>query len=162
MGTFPDWRFFAPDHNVAAAHRQPRFQGRNKGQEQLLMQTIDQATQPRELWRQGVETVMLVSAQTGSQQLTVFEQFCAPGLGAPNHLHAVEEVLTIVAGEAEVWVGEETFAAKAGHSVIIPAGKFHGFRNTGEGELHVRAILAAPIFEASYDDRDELTRRWVP
>ena len=47
-------------------------------------------------------------------------------------------------------------------SVIIPAGKFHGFRNTGESELHVRAVLAAPIFEASYDDRAELTRRWVP
>ena len=126
------------------------------------MRTIDQTTQPREEWRKGVETVMLVSAVTGSSQLCVFEQFCAPGLGAPNHLHAVEEVLTIVAGEAEIWVGEERHQAKAGHSVIIPAGKFHGFRNTGESELHVRAILAAPIFEASYDDRNELNRRWVP
>ena len=126
------------------------------------MPIVDQAAQPREEWRKGVETVMLVSAVTGSSQLCVFEQFCAPGLGAPNHLHAVEEVLTVVAGEAEIWVGEERYTAKAGHSVIIPAGKFHGFRNTGETELHVRAILAAPIFEASYDDRAELTRRWVP
>lgn len=126
------------------------------------MHTIDQATQPREVWRQGVETVMLVSAVTGSSQLCIFEQFCDPGLGAPNHLHAVEEVLTVVAGKAEIWVGEETHAATAGHSVIIPAGKFHGFRNTGTGTLHVRATLAAPIFEASYDDRNELNRRWVP
>ena len=126
------------------------------------MPIVDQAAQPREEWRKGVETVMLVSAVTGSSQLCVFEQFCAPGLGAPNHLHAVEEVLTVVAGEAEIWVGDERHAAKAGHSVIIPAGKFHGFRNTGQSELHVRAILAAPIFEASYDDRAELTRRWVP
>ena len=126
------------------------------------MPIVDQATQPREEWRKGVETVMLVSAVTGSSQLCVFEQFCAPGLGAPNHLHAVEEVLTVVAGEAEIWVGEERHHASAGHSVIIPAGKFHGFRNTGQSELHVRAILAAPIFEASYDDRAELTRRWVP
>lgn len=126
------------------------------------MPLIDQATQPMEEWRPGVRTVMLVSAVTGSRQLTVFEQFCAPGLGAPTHLHAVEEVLTVVAGDAEIWVGEERHAAKAGQSVIIPAGQFHGFRNTGEGELHVRAILAAPIFEASYEDRNELTRRWVP
>ena len=126
------------------------------------MPMIDQATQPREEWRKGVETVMLVSAVTGSSQLCIFEQFCDPGLGAPTHLHAVEEVLTIVAGEAEVWVGEERYAAAAGASVIIPAGKFHGFRNTGSDTLHVRAILAAPIFEASYDDRAELSRRWVP
>jgi mannose-6-phosphate isomerase-like protein (cupin superfamily) len=126
------------------------------------MRVIDQATQPREEWRQGVETVMLVSAVTGSSQLCIFEQFCEPGLGAPTHLHAVEEVLTIVAGQADVWVGEERYAAAAGTSVIIPAGKFHGFRNSGQSELHVRAILAAPIFEASYDDRAELTRRWVP
>jgi quercetin dioxygenase-like cupin family protein len=126
------------------------------------MRVITQATQPHEEWRQGVETVMLVSAVTGSSQLCIFEQFCAPGLGAPNHLHAVEEVLTIVAGQAEVWVGEERHQATAGHSVIIPAGKFHGFRNSGSDTLHVRATLAAPIFEASYDDRAELTRRWVP
>jgi mannose-6-phosphate isomerase-like protein (cupin superfamily) len=126
------------------------------------MQIVDQAGQTIEEWRPGVRTVMLVSAVTGARQLTVFEQFCAPGLGAPTHLHAVEEVLTVVAGEAEIWVGDERHAARAGHSVIVPAGRFHGFRNTGRGELHVRAILAAPIFEASYEDRNELTRRWVP
>ena len=105
---------------------------------------------------------MLVSAVSGSAQLCVFEQFCDPGLGAPTHLHAVEEVLSVVAGEADIWVGAERHAAKAGQSVIIPAGKFHGFRNTGASQLHVRAILAAPIFEASYEDRNELSRRWVP
>ena len=126
------------------------------------MPLIDQALQEIEEWRPGVRTVMLVSAVTGSSQLCVFEQFCEPGLGAPTHLHAVEEVLTVVAGEAEIWVGEERHAARAGMSVIIPAGRFHGFRNSGQDELHVRAILAAPIFEASYEDRNELTRRWVP
>ena len=34
--------------------------------------------------------------------------------------------------------------------------------NIGDGKLHVRATLAAPIFEATYDNRDELSRRWVP
>jgi mannose-6-phosphate isomerase-like protein (cupin superfamily) len=126
------------------------------------MPIVDQSAQPIEEWRPGVRTVMLVSAVTGSAQLCIFEQFCDPGLGAPNHLHAVEEVLTVVTGEADIWVGEEHFAASAGTSVIIPAGKFHGFTNTGSDTLHVRATLAAPIFEASYDDRAELTRRWVP
>ena len=44
----------------------------------------------------------------------------------------------------------------------MPAGRKHGFRNTGTGTLHVQATLAAPIFEASFDDQKEVSRRWVP
>jgi len=126
------------------------------------MPIIDQAMQSLEEWRAGVRTVMLVSAEIGAAQLCIFEQFCEPGLGAPTHLHAVEEVLSIVAGQADVWIGGETHTLTAGQSAIIPAGRLHGFRNTGETELHVRATLAAPIFEASYEDRNEITRRWLP
>jgi mannose-6-phosphate isomerase-like protein (cupin superfamily) len=126
------------------------------------MTLIKHELQPREDWRDGVSTVMLVSAETGASQLCIFEQYCASGLGAPIHLHAVEEVLTVVEGEAEIWLGEDTLQVKAGQSVIIPAGYWHGFKNVLDTTLHVRAILAAPIFEASYQDRNELTRRYLP
>lgn len=126
------------------------------------MKLIDHTRQSREDWRKGVTTVMLVSAVTGASQLCIFDQFCAPGLGAPTHLHAVEEVLSVIAGEAEIWVGNEREQVTAGQSVIIPAGQNHGFHNSAETILHVRATLAAPIFEASYEDRAELSRRFVP
>ena len=114
-------------------------------------------------WRPGVATRMIGSAVTGSAQLCIFEQYCDPGLGAPTHLHAVEEVLTVGAGKAEIWGGGDKIQAGAGHSVIIPAGMKHGFRNISENEiLHMRATLASPIFEASYDDRREQSRRYVP
>ena len=123
---------------------------------------FDHAEQPKEEWRAGVMTRMCVSALTGAAQLTIFEQWCVPGRGAPTHLHAVEEVLTVLAGEAEVWLDDERSALKVGQSLIVPAGRKHGFTNVGASELHVRAILAAPIFEATFDDRNEITRRWVP
>jgi mannose-6-phosphate isomerase-like protein (cupin superfamily) len=126
------------------------------------MKLIDHKTQPREDWRAGVETQMQISALTDSTQLTVFEQWCQPGLGAPTHMHTVEEVLSVIEGEADIWVEGEHAKALAGQSVLIPAGSRHGFRNAGEGILHMRAILAAPIFEASYDDRNEASRRWLP
>lgn len=126
------------------------------------MEIINHAAQSSEDWRQGVTTVMLVSAVTGASQLCIFDQFCQPGLGAPTHLHAVEEVLTIIDGEAELWLGDDRQRVKTGESVIIPAGHWHGFTNVSESTLHVRATIAAPIFEASYDDRDELTRRYLP
>ena len=38
----------------------------------------------------------------GSVQFCLFEQWCTPGHGAPTHLHAVEEVLTVLAGTAQI------------------------------------------------------------
>jgi mannose-6-phosphate isomerase-like protein (cupin superfamily) len=126
------------------------------------MRIVDHERQTREEWRTGVMTRMRVSAVTGAVQLCVFEQWCEPGCGAPTHLHAVEEVLTVLEGQAEIWVENEREAVTAGQSVIVPAGRRHGFRNTGMAILHVQATLAAPIFEASFDDRNEVSRRWVP
>ena len=126
------------------------------------MRIIDHASQSREEWRSGVMTRMQVSAISGSAQLCVFQQWCDPGKGAPTHLHAVEEILTVLDGEAEIWIEDERAVLAAGQSLLVPAGRKHGFRNTGAGTLHVQATLAAPIFEASFDDQREVSRRWVP
>ena len=126
------------------------------------MHIIDHERQGREEWRPGVVTRMQVSAVTGSVQLCVFQQWCDPGKGAPTHLHAVEEILTVLDGEAEFWLEDERTNLTKGQSILVPAGRKHGFRNTGTGTLHVQATLAAPIFEASFDDQKEVSRRWVP
>jgi len=126
------------------------------------MKLINHRSQPREDWREGVTTVMLFSAENGASQLCIFDQYCVPGLGAPTHLHAVEEVLSVIDGEAEIWFGSECHRVRSGESVIVPAGHWHGFRNVLDTTLHVRATLAAPVFEASYEDRRELSRRYLP
>ena len=126
------------------------------------MRVIDFAKQADEEWRAGVMTRMRTSAINGAAQLCIFEQWCAPDRGAPTHLHAVEEVLTVLEGQADIWVEDERMPVSPGQSVVVPAGYKHGFRNTGLSTLHVQAILAAPIFEATFDDRNEITRRWVP
>ena len=115
-----------------------------------------------EIWRDGVDTRMFVSAATGANQLTLFEQWCAPGCGAPDHIHAVEEVLRVLAGVAEIWVGSERHAVQPGESVIIPAGVAHGFKNVGAEPLHTLAILAEPIFEVHYTESGRTDRRWAP
>ena len=58
------------------------------------MKTIDIRDRSAEHWRPGVETRMVVSAASGAAQLCIFEQWVAPGAGAPTHSHPVEEVLT--------------------------------------------------------------------
>jgi quercetin dioxygenase-like cupin family protein len=126
------------------------------------MVIIDHASEPLDEWRPGVMTRMLVSALTGAERLCVFEQFCDPGRGAPTHLHNVEEVLTVVDGEAELWLDGERATLAAGRSVVVAAGRGHGCRNAGTTTLHVRATLAAPVFEAWFDGEAEPRRRWLP
>jgi quercetin dioxygenase-like cupin family protein len=126
----------------------------------LFMIIKDPATAVPEHWREGVETRMIVSSANGASELCIFEQWVAPGAGAPTHSHRVEEVLTVRAGAAEVWLAGERMTLSAGQSVIVPALKNHGFRNSGTGTLHLHAVLAAPVFEALAEGAVEVTRRW--
>jgi quercetin dioxygenase-like cupin family protein len=124
------------------------------------MKVVDQ--RDVEQWRPGVETRMLVSASNGAAQLCIFEQWIEPGTGAPTHAHLVEEVLTVLEGEAEVWLDERRTVVVAGQSLIVPAGRKHGFRNAGAATLHIHAVLASPFFEATFEGSTETVRRWFP
>ena len=124
------------------------------------MKVSDPASIPPEHWRPGVETRMVVSAENGAAQLCIFEQWVAPGAGAPTHRHPVEEVLTVRVGEAEMWIDDERAIVTSGQSLIVPAGRLHGFRNSGTVTLHIHAVLASPVFEATMDGAAEMTRRW--
>lgn len=124
------------------------------------MKVIAHQDSAREVWRTGVETRMLISAENGATQICLFEQWIAPGAGAPTHSHPVEEVLTVCDGEADVWVDDRHVAVRAGQSLIVPARRRHGFRNSGAATLHIEAVLASPIFEATVEGATEVTRRW--
>lgn len=125
------------------------------------MTTIAHRDQPFEDWRTGVKTQMHVSARKGATQLCIFEQWVAPAVGAPTHWHTVEEVLTVVAGEAEMWIDDERFIVTGDHSLIVPARRKHGFRNIGPAILHLRAVLASSVFEATFEG-SERVQRWLP
>ena len=124
------------------------------------MIVLDPRDRPPEQWRPGVQTRMLVSAGNGATQLCMFEQWIAPGTGAPTHTHPVEEVLTVREGEAEMWLDDARVIVAAGQSLIVPAGRQHGFRNSGATTLHLHAVLASPIFEATPEGATEPVRRW--
>src|SRR6202049_1977706 len=124
------------------------------------MRAIAHQDTAREAWRPGVETRMRASAINGATQLCIFEQWVAPGAGAPTHSHPVEEVLTVREGEAEMWIDEDRAVLTSGQSLIVPAGRKHGFRNSGTATLHIHEVLASPIFEATPEGATETVRRW--
>lgn len=126
------------------------------------MKVVDHRDRPLEQWRPGVQTRMLVSASNGATQLCIFEQWIAPETGAPAHVHRVEEVLTVLEGEAEMWLDDERTVVSAGQTFIVPAGLKHGFRNIGAATLHIHAVLASAVFEAVFEGSTETVRRWLP
>jgi mannose-6-phosphate isomerase-like protein (cupin superfamily) len=107
-------------------------------------------------------TRMKASAVNNATQLCMFEQWCDPGHGAPTHLHAVEEVLCVREGTADVWIDDEHVTLTSGQLVIVPAGRKHGFANAGKTVLYIESTLASPVFEAAYEDKRETPRRWLP
>ena len=126
------------------------------------MRVVDLQQQSKEEWRSGVVTRMKASAVNNATQLCMFEQWCDPGHGAPTHLHAVEEVLCVREGTADVWIDDEHVTLTSGQLVIVPAGRKHGFANAGNTVLYIESTLASPVFEAAYEDKRETPRRWLP
>jgi quercetin dioxygenase-like cupin family protein len=129
-------------------------------EEERSMHIIDPRETAPEQWRPGAKTRMLISAANGATQLCMFEQWLAPGAGAPTHSHPVEEVLTVLSGEAEMWLDDSRMVVLAGQSLIVPAHRSHGFRNSGTATLHIHAVLASAVFEQLPEGATELVRRW--
>ena len=51
-------------------------------------------------------------------------QECAPGVGAASHTHDFEELIIVVEGTAEVWLGDQRQVIGPGTTVFIPPGLY--------------------------------------
>jgi mannose-6-phosphate isomerase-like protein (cupin superfamily) len=59
-----------------------------------------------------------------------------------------------------MWIDEARTIVSAGQSLIVPAHRSHGFRNSGTVTLHIHAVLASAVFEAMPEGGAEMVRRW--
>lgn len=76
-----------------------------------------------------------------------------PGSSAGRHTHPGDEISYIMEGEAELLLdGEPPRKVRAGEAIVIPAGRVHDARNTGETVMRLVGVyvvekgkpLAAP------------------
>ncbi len=86
----------------------------------------------------------LVDRANGSSAVTVLVNRFAGIQAVPEHVHDVEEVLVVVAGECVVEVDGRRFGAREGDAVIVPAGTSHSIAHSVEGVCSVVAVLASP------------------
>jgi quercetin dioxygenase-like cupin family protein len=81
-------------------------------------------------------------ASAGARQLTVLEGAFNPIGGHPFHMHPEQkELLYVVSGRVEQWVGREMRILGPGNPAFLPAGVVHASHHAGEGQAKVLAIF---------------------
>jgi quercetin dioxygenase-like cupin family protein len=74
------------------------------------------------------------------------------GCRLPRHTDSAEEIVVIVAGAAEVVVGDERREVPAGGVALVPEDVPHEVRNAGREPLRFVAIYASPDVVTRYED----------
>lgn len=70
-----------------------------------------------------------------------------PGADAgPEEVHAGDQIIYVIEGEARVRLGDAAHAAGAGVCVLIPAGTRHHVENTGRTPLFCLTVYAPPVY----------------
>lgn len=75
-----------------------------------------------------------------------------PGQGPGLHRHPYSETWSVIEGEAEITIGDETIRASAGDTAVVQPGVWHAFTNVGAGGLRMICIHASP--EMIQENRD--------
>jgi mannose-6-phosphate isomerase-like protein (cupin superfamily) len=73
-----------------------------------------------------------------------------PGRGPALHRHPYVEVLITQEGRATLFLGDEEREVGAGEMVVVPAGQWHAFVNSGDGPLRQIDIHVSPGFETEW------------
>ena len=75
-----------------------------------------------------------------------------PGRGPSLHRHPYVEVLITQEGRATFYLGDEEREVGAGEMVVVAAGQWHGFVNSGDGPLRQIDIHLSSGFETEWLD----------
>jgi quercetin dioxygenase-like cupin family protein len=93
-----------------------------------------------------------INKWAGSSDSAVVYFEVEPGDRLVRHTDSAEEVLYIVAGEAEAEVGDERGRLTAGDLAVIPALVPHGLVNVGTETVKVVGFFSASEIISSFDE----------
>ena len=90
--------------------------------------TNSAATPEKELG-DGVTVQILTGDDSGSENLRVGTAIFRPGAGLPCHTHDFDESITILSGEATIYVDGRRTRMRARDTAFVPEGSPHRFTN---------------------------------
>ena len=80
----------------------------------------------------GLRAAFPISSALGTAALAVVWIELGPDGTLHEHTDSAEELLFVVEGEVEAWVGSERGTLSAGEAVVVPALEPHGLRNASD------------------------------
>ena len=102
--------------------------------------------------RAKVNVEFPISNDTGAEASSIVYFEIEPGDRLPSHTDSAEEILYIVAGEAEATVGDEVGRVSAGDLALIPAMAPHALRNVGSETVKVVGFFAGETVTSTFEE----------
>jgi quercetin dioxygenase-like cupin family protein len=70
-----------------------------------------------------------------------------PGVTVPEHVHEHhDEVFDVMAGEAEIFLGDAWRPLRAGATAVVEAGQWHALRNAGSHPVVLRETIRQRVY----------------
>ena len=92
----------------------------------------------------GATYQTLVGDADGTTPVRIGIQVSPPGYSTGTHSHPYLEVITVLEGQGEAWIGDEPLAPiAAGSTMVLPPNAPHGFRATGDRPLKTYGVHAS-------------------
>jgi quercetin dioxygenase-like cupin family protein len=93
-----------------------------------------------------------IYAATGAEACAVVWMVLEPGGSVATHTDSAEEVVLVLEGTIEGWVGEERGTLEAGALVLIPAMQPHGLRNVGTTTARAIGFFADATVVSTFEE----------
>jgi quercetin dioxygenase-like cupin family protein len=90
----------------------------------------------------GDTYTILISGDDTAGRYALIDMHVPPGGGPPPHRHDFEEIFTVLDGEVQVTFRGETFVARAGETINVPANAPHAFTNAGDKPSRLLCMCA--------------------
>jgi quercetin dioxygenase-like cupin family protein len=100
----------------------------------------------------GTETAISSPVGTSSNHLMIFDVILSAGEEHSFHRHPnQEEVIYMLAGEMEQWIGDEKHTLVPGDSAFIEKDEVHASFNRTDGDARFLAVLGPCIGDEGYE-----------
>ena len=100
----------------------------------------------------GLNVQFPFHSATGTAASAVVYFEVDPGMFLPTHTDSAEEILVVLAGEGEAWIGDDTVHIVEGQMALVPAMAPHGVRNTGDEVLRVVGFFAGSTVVSTFPE----------
>lgn len=111
----------------------------------------------------GGSFIHKVNSKDTNGVFAVLEIVTPPGGGIDLHLHEREdEFVSLIEGEIEVTLGDQTMKAVPGVMALLPRGIPHGFTNIGSTDSKIIVTILPGDFDNYFVELSELYKKGQP